>query len=320
MPQLPSPFACESMNRTVESFAEARNAKVLTANEDALFWTDDASVQRVSLSGESKTIVAASAGSAPIVDLVARDADLFVVRRGDGGLCTGSIERVDAADGGRREVVGTRCVDRLAVSRSHLAWIGTERVPYDAPRISVKGRAKGANTKVLTRNISSMAGIALTDDRLVVSSSSGRLESALLADLDRFAPVTGTAPVRFHFNPSDQRLLAVDEAHAYFLGAGKAGLRVFRAPLDGQNTETIGSYVDIERPGTASRTWAMSTQHLHFTLPSAGLVFRADKTGRCGVERLASDRARPESPAIVGDSLFWLEILAKPTVIARMKL
>jgi hypothetical protein len=55
-------------------------------------------------------------------------------------------------------------------------------------------------------------------------------------------------------------------------------------------------------------------------LPGAGLVFRADKSGRCSVERLASARARPESPAVVGDDLFWLELAAKPVFIARMKL
>jgi hypothetical protein len=208
------------------------------------------------------------------------------------------------------------------VSPTHLAWIGRELSGgFGETRISVKGRAPGGTTKVLTRNASTLAGIALTEDRLVVGLSAGRVEAAPLADVDRLALVTGTAPVRFSFSSGDQRLLAVDGAHAYFFGSSRqGGLRVFRAPLAGQNTETIGSFVDIERPGAPSRTWAASPTHLHFTLPAAGLVFRADKSGRCSVERLASERARPESPAIVGDDLFWLELSAKPVFIARMKL
>jgi hypothetical protein len=324
MPDLPSPFACGAMNRAVETFAMAPAATMLTSNGEALFWTDGKSVQRVSVSGEATTIVPASPGAARIVNLVALDADLFVVRRKDDGNCVGSIERVDTADGGRREVVRNRCVDRLAVSRSHLAWIAPEWFPggYEEERVSVKARVSGADTKVLTRSIGPMAGIALTEDRLVISFGSGRVESSALADPDRLAPVSGTAPVRFSFNASDQRLLAVDAAHAYFFGSGsrQGGLRVFRAPLDGKNTETIGSYADLERPAAPGMAWAVNPSHLHFTLPSAGLVFRADKTGRCGVERLAADRATPEWPALAGDGLFWLELGAKPIVISRMKL
>lgn len=323
LPTLPRPFACESINRAVESVAEASGANVLTAGRDALFWTDGDAVRRVTPSGDTKTIVPAARGAAPIVDLVALEEDLFVVRRRDDAFCTGSVERFDAADGGRREVVGQRCVDRLAVSATHVAWIGRERSGgFEETRISVKGRAPGATTQVLTRSASTMAGIALTEDQLVVALSAGRVEAAPLVHVDRLALVTGTAPVRFSFLSWDQRLLAVDGTHAYFFGSGtkQGGLRVFRAPLAGQNTETIGSFVDVERPGGPSRTWAASPTHLHFTLPAAGLVFRADKSGRCSVERLASERARPESPAVVGDDLFWLELSAKPIFIARMKL
>jgi hypothetical protein len=322
MPELPSPFACGSMNRDVETFATAPGASLLTSNADALFWSDGQVVHRISPAGESKKIL--SGVGAPIVDLLTFGPDLFVVRRKDEGFCAGSVERFDAANGSRSEVISTRCVDRLAVSSTHFAWIGLERFPtgYVETRASVKAREPGAAVTLLTRTVSSMSGIALSSDHFVLSLGAGRVESAALSDPNRLAAISGPAPVRFGFGYTDQRLVSVDATHAYFYGSGSrpGGLRVFRAPLDGQTTETIGSYADLDQPGPPSRTWAVNGTHLHFALPGANRVFRADKSGRCGVELLASEQKRPDSPALVGDSLFWLELSAKPIAISRIRL
>lgn len=319
---LPSAWGCPPIEAPIEHVVDTE-AKVLAASGAELFWADDVGVFARVKDGAPKKLVGAIQQLSPEQLVVTDDALLLLSSREVGSTCTSTVRSISRTPPyAAKTLFSGRCIAHLAVSKTHLAYLVTS---YDPVGQWTSGHAylqdlskPGAPTK-LDFDLPEQGALALTSTMLFASHGGGRVYAARLDNPTRFELVTQATTLRFSFMSQDMGMLDVDDAAVHFLSSGSSNtaIRLFRVKKEGGVPEVVGLFPrDTARPpGPAG--FVTSGRYLYFSVPAEGAIYRADKQGKCGIERVADGRKNATGLAFADGAIHWTEASKPPAIYRR---
>ena len=320
---VPEPWGCPPIDAPIEQVAET-TARVLGASGADLFWADGEGVWMQSPGAQAKKIARGMAHVPPAQLIVTDDDVLLLSTRAAGSTCSSvvqTISRSGATPAIAKTIFSGRCIKHVAASKTHVAFLVATYSPaedWTSGNAFLLDRAKGGQPTKLDLVLPEVGALALTSTQLFATFNSGRLQMSRLENPNRFEMVTKTSAVRLNFASDDARFLSLDDSFAYLYstGATNAALRVLRVKLDGGVPEVVGLF-QRDKTRLAGSGFVASERYIYFTIPSEGAVYRADKKGKCGVERVAEGRTAPLGLTFLEGAIHWTEATKPPAIFRR---
>lgn len=320
---------CAPVPGPIEEIARVDNAAVFTTDGEYLYWSDGQAITRAAMDGSGRTTLAENAATTQSVirEMAVSNGEVWfrAAKTYDQG-CAGRLGFVSRNGGPITSFTPEGCIASFALASDRVVFMRQESIPYESGIMGgiYSAPRKGGPYKTILRKIGGTAAVAIDDKFIYFSSVYDSIQRIPIDGGTAEIAVKGVVPGAHGFNQIDSRrfILDGDTFFALYGHPNMGGEKIARFSIDGSKGQILGFGVP-EHPSGDGLPWGplvTDKRFVYWTSRRVGDVFRVQKEGQCPVENLGSQREGPDWVKVVGSYVYWLELNAKPPLIARRRL